>query len=310
MDTQQLFIGLDVGGSSTELLAESDLTQTRVHLYGPGANLQRVGFEQTVAVLQELIEQALRHYVGAIGLFICAGIAGAGRKKDQELVARRLQQVLSDGGRSVQVRVVHDAEIALEAAFEGESGVVIIAGTGSVLLGRSLSGQIEVVGGWGYLLGDEGSGFALGRAGLQAVAHALDGGPATRLRELLAERFGLSERDAIIHHVYQDRWPVQEFAPVVLEAARAGDAVALRIVEEQVAQLVAQVDWLLWKLEAVRPCIALAGGLTREPFYVECLCRKLQSVLPDWSVEVEQRRPVEGALLLARRMLAEASAKV
>lgn len=310
MGTPQLFIGLDVGGSSTELLAESDSTQTRVRLYGPGANLQRVGFEQTVAVLQELIEQALRHYAGAIGLSICAGIAGAGRKKDQELVARRLQQVLSDGGRNVLVRVVHDAEIALEAAFEGESGVVIIAGTGSVLLGRSRRGQIAVVGGWGYLLGDEGSGFALGRAGLQAVAHALDGGPATLLRELLAKRFGLNTRDAIIHHVYQDRWPLQEFAPVVLEAAREGDAVALRIVEDQVAQLVTQLEWLLWKLEEVAPRVALAGGLTEEPFYVDCLRRRLQAILPHWSVAVQQRSPVEGALLLARRMLAEESAKV
>ena len=301
-----LLVGLDVGGSSTELLAVTPNARSEpVRLVGPGANLQRVGFEQTVAVLQELIEQALRHFPEVSVLSVCAGIAGCGRLKDQELLARRLQQVLGDGGRAVQVRVVHDAEIALEAAFEGGSGVVLVAGTGSVILARTLQGRIEVAGGWGYLLGDEGSGFAIARAGLQAVAHALDGGPPTRLQALLAERFQLSERDAIIHRVYQERWPLQQFAPVVLEAARTGDPVARHIVDDQVARLVEQVGWLLQRLgDDVAPRMALAGGLMNEPFYVARLREQLARRWPDWSVEVQRRRPVEGALQLARRLLA------
>ncbi|SHK28601.1 N-acetylglucosamine kinase [Rhodothermus profundi] len=302
---QSLLIGLDVGGSSTELLAvEHHPQRSPVRLVGPGANLQRVGFEQTVAVLQEVIERALRHFPEASVLSVCAGIAGCGRPKDQELLARRLQQVLGDGGRSVQVRVVHDAEIALEAAFKGDSGVVVVAGTGSVILARTRQGQIEVVGGWGYLLGDEGSGFAIARAGLQAVTHAMDGGPPTRLRELLAERFLLSERDALIHRVYQEHWPLQEFAPVVLEAARDGDPIAQQIVEDQVARLVEQVSWLLGRLKGeVAPRMALAGGLMNEPFYVSCLREQLVRRWPGWSIEVQQQRPVEGALRLARRLL-------
>ncbi len=302
---QSLLIGLDVGGSSTELLAVAPNAQSEpVRLVGPGANLQRVGFEQTVAVLQELIEQALRHFPEAAILSVCAGIAGCGRVKDQELLARRLQQVLGDGGRAVQVRVVHDAEIALEAAFEGASGVVVVAGTGSVILARTLRGQIEVAGGWGYLLGDEGSGFAIARAGLQAVTHALDGGPPTRLQALLAERFQLSERDVIIHRVYQERWPLQQFAPVVLEAAREGDPVARRIVDDQVARLVEQVGWLLERLgDDVAPHMALAGGLMNESFYVACLREQLRQRWPGWSIAVQQRRPVEGALRLARNLL-------
>jgi len=303
---QSLLVGLDVGGSSTELLAVTPNARSApVRLVGPGANLQRVGFEQTVAVLQELIEQALRHFPEVSTLSVCAGIAGCGRRKDQELLARRLQQVLGDGGRAVQVRVVHDAEIALEAAFEGDSGVVVVAGTGSVILARTLQGRIEVAGGWGYLLGDEGSGFAIARAGLQAVTHAIDGGPSTRLQALLVERFQLSERDAIIHRVYQERWPLQQFAPVVLEAAREGDPVARRIVDDQVARLVEQVGWLLQRLgDDVAPRMALAGGLMNEPFYVACLREQLARRWPDWSVEVQRRRPVEGALQLARRLLA------
>ncbi len=301
-----LLIGLDVGGSSTELLALRPQAQNSpFRLVGPGANLQRVGFGQTVVVLQELIEQTLRHFPGVSVLSVCAGIAGCGRSKDQELLSRRLQQVLGDGGRTVLVRVVHDAEIALEAAFEGASGVVVVAGTGSVILARTRRGQIEVAGGWGYLLGDEGSGFAIARAGLQAVAQALDGGPDTRLRAMLAERFQLCARDAIIHRVYQERWSLQEFAPLVLEAARTGDPVAQRIVEDQITQLVAQVGWLLDRLgDTVAPRMALAGGLMNEPFYVAQLRRQLAMRWPDWSIEVQQRRPVEGALRLARRQLA------
>lgn len=303
---QSLLIGLDVGGSSTELLAVPENSQTEsLRLVGPGANLQRVGFEQTVAVLQELIEQALRYFPEVSMLSVCAGIAGCGRLKDQELLARRLQQVLGDGDRRVRVRVVHDAEIALEAAFEDASGVVVVAGTGSVIFARTYQGGVEVAGGWGYLLGDEGSGFAIARAGLQAVTRALDGGPPTRLRALLAERFHLSERDAIIHRVYQERWPLQEFAPIVLEAACEGDPVARHIVDDQVARLVEQAAWLLERLKGnVAPRIVLAGGLMNEPFYVAQVRELLARRWSDWSIEVQQRRPVEGALRLAQRLLA------
>lgn len=295
-----LCIGLDVGASKTDVLA-SVPTGDPVRLTGPGANIQRIGIEAAAQTLADLIQQVLREQPDRQLTSVCAGIAGAGRSHDQEALARHLLRTL-DLSPPPHVQVVHDAHIALEAAFHDGSGVIVIVGTGSVVFARTREGTLMRTGGWGYLLGDEGSGFALGQSGLRAVAHAIDGGPSTRLREQVADRYGLDTRDRLIHQVYQHDWPMQNVAPLVIEAAVAGDAVAARIVDDQTDQLARQVEWLIAQCDETEPRIALLGGLMQETHYAEALQRTLRDRLPGWSVEQMHRRPVVGALRLAARM--------
>jgi N-acetylglucosamine kinase-like BadF-type ATPase len=298
--SRSLFIGLDVGGSKTELLAACSSTDEPARLTGPGANAQRLGLEATAQTLTDLIQRALHHHPDCELAAVCAGIAGAGRADDQEALTQHLLRKL-DLSPAPHVQIVHDAHIALEAAFEGGSGVVVIVGTGSVVFGRTRDGQLERTGGWGYLLGDEGSGFRLGQSGLRAVAHAIDGGPDTTLRTRVAEQHGLDNRDDLIHQVYQHDWPMQDVAPLVIEAASEGDSVASRIVDRHTHQLARQVGWLVERCAEIEPRIALLGGLTSEAPYAQALREALHDVLPGWTVEVLQRRPVVGALHLAAR---------
>jgi len=298
--SRSLFIGLDVGGSKTELLASCSPDDAPVRLTGPGANAQRLGLEATAQTLATLIHRALHEHPDCQLAAICAGVAGAGRRDDQETLTRHLLHEL-DIASPPHIQIVHDARIALEAAFEDGSGVVVIVGTGSVVFGRARDDSLQRIGGWGYLLGDEGSGFALGQSGLRAVAHAIDGGPDTTLRAEVAERFDLDSRDELIHQVYQRNWPIQDVAPLVIEAAGAGDPVAQRIVDDHTHRLAQQVGWLVEQSSDMDSRIALLGGLAREASYATAMTQALQDVLPGWTVDVLKQRPVVGALRLAAR---------
>ena len=302
MSVHQVAVGLDAGGSKTQLIAEWEGASERIDRRGPAANPQRVGTDESVQVLSALIQKGLPAQRPVDYLSVCAGVAGAGRPDEQQALADRLRRTLGDDARSVSVEVVHDACIALDAAFGAESGLVVIAGTGSVVLARTRAGATHRVGGWGHLLGDPGSGYALGRAGLRAVAAAFDGGADTSLRPRVAEEYGVDERAALIHWVYQDRPPLQDVAPLVIEAAADGDAVATDILTAQVNELARQVEWLLGETDDVAPRIALLGGMLQNEHYAAALRRALADRAPDWSVEELRREPVMGALRRARRL--------
>lgn len=284
------------------LLAECEEYSEQVNREGPAANPHRSGVASAARTLASLVREALQAHHSVDRLSVCAGVAGAGRPEEQEALATHLRRVLADDAGAVHVEVVHDARIALEAAFGSGSGLVVVAGTGSVVFGRARDGTMHRAGGWGYRLGDPGSGHAVGRAGLRAVAAAFDGGAATSLRARVDARWGIEGREELFHRVYQDELALQKVAPLVLEAAAEGDSVAAGILTSQADALVEQVGWLLDKAEDIAPRLALLGGMLENDHYAQVLRRSLRVRVPDWSVEVLGQEPVVGALRRARHL--------
>jgi len=229
-------------------------------------------------------------------------VAGAGRAEEQSALSEALRAALQEAGPTLRVEVVHDALIALDAAYDKGSGVIVIAGTGSVVLGRTTNEALLRAGGWGHVLGDAGSGYALGRAGLRAVAETFDGEANTALRGRVREQCGIDDRDSLLRVVYQDEFSVQAVAPLVIEAAADGDAVASDLLTTQVAQLVDQVEWLLNRADDVAPRVTLVGGMLQNERYAQRLRRLLRDRFPDWAVKILQSEPVVGALRRARRL--------
>lgn len=254
-------------------------------------------------MLVDLVRESMRDRPIPERIAVCAGVSGAGRAEEQEALTEALHDALSEVARSVHVEVVHDALIALDAAYDTDSGVIVIAGTGSVVLGRTTSGALVRAGGWGHLLGDPGSGYAIGRAGLQAVAEAFDGGEETLLQARLREQRGIEGRDDLIHAVYRDEITMQSVAPLVVEAAAGTDVVASGILDSQAADLTEQVRWLLERDESIAPRITLLGGMLENEHYAGVLRRRLHDHFSDWSVEKLQTEPVTGALRRARRLV-------
>jgi N-acetylglucosamine kinase-like BadF-type ATPase len=145
---------------------------------------------------------------------------------------------------------------------------LLISGTGSIALGRSAAGSWLRVGGWGVHLGDEGSGYGIGRSALRALARGEDGrGAPTDLRGLVLDALGVAAPSDLIKWMAAARKAdVAALVPLVCECAEAGDRVAASIVEEAVDELVAHVRTLIRRLEPwpATPEVAFAGGLIEE----------------------------------------------
>ncbi len=297
-------VGLDAGGTKTALLARAGSEEVR--RTGPGANLQRDGLAETAEVLAALVGAGLAELSPSEGAVVCAGVAGAGRPDEQAALAAALRARIGDGAR---VEVVADGLLALEAAFgPAGSGLVAAVGTGSVVLARTEAagrepGRVLRAGGWGSRIGDPGSGTALGRAALAALAADLDGGPRTALRARLAETHGVRDRDGLIRLVYADGLDPAALAPLVVQTAAAGDGVAARVLHREADALAEQAAWLTARCRgSVTRRVALAGGLMAEAPYREVLAEALLGHLPGWEVTPSPRAPVEAALARAERM--------
>jgi N-acetylglucosamine kinase-like BadF-type ATPase len=192
---------------------------------------------------------------------LVVGLAGAGRPD----VRVAVQAALEATGIAREVEVRSDTVVALDDAFDTGPGILVVAGTGSMALGRAADGREARAGGWGAALGDEGSGWWLGLHGLRAVARAVDGrGPATTLRGALLETLGLEDPDAMIRWVDSaSKGEVAALAPVVLRAANGGDAAARRLADEAARELAAAADAARRALEPWPdpPSVAGVGGL-------------------------------------------------
>lgn len=246
MDRYGVEVGRAVAGPSNFLTGETDRVMTNI----------------TAAV-----ETAAASAGSSLPLdALWVGLAGIDRPGAREDIEPRLSRLASD------VRLTNDAQL-LFGAFPDEVGIVLIAGTGSIAFGKDWQGRTARAGGWGYLIGDEGSGYDLGRAGIQAAAKAVDGrGLQTSLLPALMTHWGLNNPMHIIDAVSRDRDKavIAGCAGLVLDAAEAWDPVASRIVQNGAAELATAVGAVEQALDFENRdvSLALAGSLLveREPY--------------------------------------------
>jgi N-acetylglucosamine kinase-like BadF-type ATPase len=212
-------------------------------------------------------EAALSASLDGPATALCAGLAGVGNPVEREIV----EATLLRSRVAERVLVLSDGEIALAGAFHGGPGILVIAGTGSVAYGHAEDGRAARCGGWGMVLGDEGGGYQLGRAGLRAALFSVDGrGPKTQLLPALLEVLGLAVPEAIPSWVARaDKSEVAFLAVHVLRVALKGDAVAREIMLEAALDLAAHVDALIERLGpwSKPPAVALHGGLAQDPIF-------------------------------------------
>src|SRR5258707_1591 len=217
--------GIDAGGTKTVcLLADAQgaiVSESR----GPGANLHAAGELAVEKVLHEVMECAIgdRDVTPAA---ICLGIAGVDREDEARTVGAIMRRI----ARHSRVLVVNDALIALVAGAGDAAGIVVNAGTGSIAYGRNAIGEAARAGGWGHIIGDEGSGYWIGREALAAVMRASDGrGPATELTTGILANLQLDDESQLPRIIYDPEVPrmtVAALGPIVQRVAEEGDAVA------------------------------------------------------------------------------------
>ena len=266
--TEPIVLGVDGGGTSTVAIAarrspSGELTWLSRGESGP-ANPRSVGWPEALTNLELAISAAAATADCRSFDAICLNVAGCGRADDQ----RQLQQWLDKTGLTTRSCAVDDGQAVLRAGTPEGVGIGIIAGTGSLVVGRNCDGQTARAGGWGYLLGDEGSGWALGRDGLAAVMQAWDAvGATTELTDRLQVACRVTTTSDLVDWIYSDastmRTRVAALAPVVLQCAAAGDEAALAIVWRQLHGLERQVRAVVDRLGlgSTEFSVALSGGV-------------------------------------------------
>jgi len=298
-------LGIDAGGTKTVCLLADDRGSILAEGRGTGANLHAAGELAVEKALHEVMAAALGG-TGIAPAAICLGIAGVDRE-DEARIVRAIMRRIGHGARTL---VVNDALIALAAGAGDAPGIVIIAGTGSIVYGRNARGEAARAGGWGHMIGDEGSGYWIGREALAAVMRAADGrGPATQLTADIVAQFEVSDVSRLPRLVYDRAHPrmaVAALGPLVQRVSEMGDAVATRILERAVDELVLAAGSVASRLEMRGDAFTcfLAGGIVRVvPWLAEALPRRLAEVAPRCEVEILDKEPASGAVWLA---LAEA----
>ncbi len=294
-------IGIDAGGTKTVCQLADAGGQVIAEARGGGANLQAMGELEVEKVLYQVMQEALGERPISPAA-ICLGIAGVDRPGDATAVRGIMRRI----GFQARVLVVNDALVALEAGAPGQPGVVIISGTGSIAYGRNASGEAARAGGWGYVLGDEGSGYWIGRAALRAVLREADQrGPQTALTPLLLKHFGIEAAQGLLHEVYAGSLRPSEIGALarsVESAFREGDAAAIGILRGAANELEASGLSVARRLGLIGESFTfvLSGGIFRAvPWLREELERRLPGAAPGGRTELLTREPAAGAVALA-----------
>ena len=299
MIKQELVVGIDAGATKTRAFAVDRAGDVVGRGAGGGANL--LSSTDPLGSIGAALNEALG---GRSAEAIVLSAAGGDRKADRERGRELLQRVAPAGARLL---VTHDAIAALYAGNPQGCGVVLIAGTGSIAYGRNEEGDEDRAGGWGYLIGDEGSAVWCGLEALRAIAHAIDGrGAPTMLTDLLLQELKVAEFGDVLSFVYGRPHP----APAVIAATRAlavaatqGDAIANSILQRGAVALARATTVVALTLRLSSGPVYHAGGAFESlPLLQKMLRLELLGVLPQASVEPVREEPAMGAARIAMEL--------
>ena len=300
------FLGFDAGGTKTTC-ALADDTHVLAQDVGGSIKPLRVTIEHAqqnlYALMGKISRQSgvdLRHVQAS-----CIGTAGVRLPRTDGWMRQILSQCA--GGEIV---VCGDEEIALNAAFPGEAGVLAMAGTGSNVMGRTSKGEMLNVGGWGPALGDQASGHWIGMQALRHACRARDFAQPTLILDRVIRYWSAGSLEEVVD--IANRTPPPDFsqlAPIVVECAEQGDAVALQVLElggrllgEDAAEAFRHVRNL--DPDAPSPGIAFTGSILEKVGYVrESMIYTIRRRLPSVQILPEAVDPIQGALWRARQIV-------
>jgi glucosamine kinase len=299
------FLGLDIGGTKTAcVLADEHKVLSRAQ--SGSAKVLRVGKAEAELHLREVLG-AVSDQSGIVLSDVtasCIGTSGAAIPDVAEWL--ELQMAMLVGG---SLSLLGDEIITLDAAFPQDAGVVVIAGTGSNVIGRSHDGRTTGAGGWGPALADEGSGNLLGQQALKAAFAAINAGEEPPFLQRVLKKLGLHTKDDLVAVANAYGFSFAQIMPVVAEAARNGDSLAQKTLERGGVELAGLVRHVIDRLVASEPGIddglkiAGTGSVWQHvPEVSDAMRRTLLQTYPSLNFLPGTVDPLEGALWHARHV--------
>ena len=294
--SERYFFGLDGGGTQSRL-AVCDSTGTILkEVYGGTTNLYTGKSEQVALNLKALFSQVEQYFPFAGG---CIGSAGLGREREKVLFRDMLSTLLP----TVPVYLCSDGEILLVGGLAGLEGYALISGTGSLALSRSSDGSLKRAGGYGYLLGDEGSAYWIAHQALMRSLRSLENRDLnTRMLPSLLEGCSLSKAEDLIAYVHHQatKADIAKLAPLVTVFAKEGDSLANDILQCAAKELVALVVAVQNPAIRAKELVLAGGVLEKDPIVRPLFIQTLREALPELQIIKARGSALQGACLLAR----------
>ena len=299
---QDLLAGVDIGGTKTRIM---------------GRRGDTVFFDKTLVTDEWRVRQTEADATKLAGIVmdLCGGSAPAAMAVgahgcDTDEQCRRFQALLS-AALKTSVQVVNDAELMVPAAGY-DDGIGVVAGTGSIAVARTAEGKMLAAGGWGWILGDEGSAAALVREAAKAIRHALDRGQEDDpLIAMLMREIGTDDQTKLGILLNETRGAAAwgRYANAVFDAANAGSPLASRVIKEGGEGLAALVQLLIERGANASLVVAGGGVIAEQPMLMTAFVEAMASVSPASRVVLLREPPVIGAVALAARLAGEAQSR-
>jgi len=298
-------IGIDGGGSRSTCVISDISGEILYRCSGGPTNILRYDHSEVNISLLKLINEGLEKInagqpeVSAIVL----GTAGAGKKENAESFEKSFTEFLIQNNISM-FKVVSDAQIALEGAFSGKPGSILIAGTGSIIFGKNENGEIFRLGGFGNKIGDEGSGYSIGRKGLNLISKEFDNRSGkSKLKDLLIEKFNINSGEKLIDEIYKNDFDIASVAPLVIDAAENSDPPSVKILDEESDELILHIKKMkeLLSIEKMKLCF-IGSLISKSNFYSRLLKSKVKIKFPSIEILEPENPPEVGAVLLAKKL--------
>jgi N-acetylglucosamine kinase-like BadF-type ATPase len=307
---QIYFLGVDGGGTKTSSVIIDSERRVVAQGNAGASNPVRVGIENAVSNILASVSDASDDFglhpprIAAATL----GIAGVRREDFKQRIMERAHHFL----KIRNVQVLTDAEIALYGSVQENAGLVVIAGTGSICLGKNELGERYAAGGWGPLAGDEGGAARIAREALRAIAKASDGrGSKTKLLEKALKYFRAGKPDDLIIAIYTpqvDNQKVAGFAKYVYEAAKEGDKAAVKIMKNAGKELGIAANAVIRKLkmkDSEFPIGKVGSVFKAKPFVPDAMAETVKKFAPKAYLIDPILQPAEAAAHLAIRLYQE-----
>lgn len=293
---ETLFAGWDGGGTAT--------TVTCIHADGGVAASGKCGALNLNGAEEQTVRKTVADCLSLMrGAGECAGLCVGAAGVSNPHAAQALRRMLKEEGYHGELCLAGDHEAALSGGV-GPCGMALISGTGSICYGKNEQGQSARSGGYGHVLDDEGSGYAIGRDILKAVLLAADGrGPATSMSGEVARVIGSAEPSALVGYVHDTRRAkadIAAFAPLLDSAAEQGDEAALRIAQRAAESLCSLVEATEKKLGMPRAELAISGSIL---LHCRPVIRRVEALLaqrvPDIRLIAPRHDSAYGAAMIA-----------
>ena len=292
------FLGIDGGGTKTELALSDSEGKIACRIFMDGCNPNAVGIEQAKRIIESGIIQVCKD-VSLSSVVVYAGVAGCA----SESYASEIKAMLENMSFAA-CDVGSDNNNIIAAGLGNNEGITMILGTG-ICAYVVKKEEMKRIAGWGYLFDNGGSSFHIGRDAINAYFSAYDGtGEETTLVQRIKETFSCSNAEFLNHLYKGGNKLVSSYAMCVFEEAEKGDRVAITILEKHIAEIARLIRVALSHFSAYneRIPVILGGGLTKQSLMLPYLTRALGDDIKRCNIRVLDVPPVNGALELAKSL--------